>query len=507
MPKTQFYRPSIATALILAAMHSPSCLAHGGGGGGGGGHGGGAHFGGGGGFHSSSMGHYSSPHSFYGGVGHPGMYGHSGFYGTRPFGTYHTYHGWNQLNKHYGYWSSWSNPSLMYIWGWGNQGLPLYASGPGFNDLSVSPTSIPDQEGNVYTAAIYRFDPEYVSNFTWTDATRVSEQSAIHDEPARYRLGPDTDIISGGKVVIRVGSLAYMMIAPEGTQLISVETGLPIVSLSTDPSLLWHLSAELSRQSQGLESAIKLQSQKGQTAANHPDDPDTSGVSKQTAQAIQSVRTAQPDQPAKSLDLDQSVESVQLDAAGVDRKLKNLQSTADLLKAAQTGLGNAAAVPPDPAPPPVADADELFSGTWVTRDAKFVLLKRPDGSVVYTDGNAWFSDLGKTTIPGPSVEQFKRVVLSYISNLVADAPKAQEYLKQFRKQSEVSVHSLNDTLKKLQSQEKQAGDGQQNEYAEAIGRLDADLSVANARLQNLDQMHEELPKELATANLILKKWQ
>jgi SMC interacting uncharacterized protein involved in chromosome segregation len=135
-----------------------------------------------------------------------------------------------------------------------------------------------------------------------------------------------------------------------------------------------------------------------------------------------------------------------------------------------------------------------------------VVLKRADGTVVYTDGNSWFSDLGKTKIPGPSVEQFKRVVLSYVSNLSADAPKAQECLKQFRKQSKISVRTLNDTLKKLQSESRKGGDNQQQEYTEAISRLEADLSAANSRLQNLNQMHDELPKELATVNVLLKNW-
>jgi hypothetical protein len=435
-------------------MHSPTCVAHGGGG----------HFGGGS-FHSSSMGSFGSSHAFAG--GHAGMYSSLGRLGPRTSGAYH---GWNQLNNNFGYWSSWSNPSLNYIWGWGNLGMPLYAAGPGFTNLnpSVSPTSIPDQEGNVYTGAIYRFDQDYLTNYTWTDATRISEQSAVHNEPARYRLGPDTDIISGGKVVIRVSGAAYMLVTPAATQLMSTELGLPIVSLSTDPSLLWHLSAEIKRQTLGLESAIQLQLENKQTATERTDESGESGD---------------------------------------DRKLKNLRATADLLKAAQSGLGETTPLPPEPAPPPVADADELFSGTWVTRDAKFVVLKRADGKVVYTDGNSWFSDLGKTSIPGPSLEQFKRVVLSYISGLVADAPKAKEYLKQFKQQSEISVHSLNDTLKKLRSEAKKAEDSQQKEYTDAITRVNAELSDANLRLQNLEQMHEELPKELATANGLLKNWQ
>jgi hypothetical protein len=259
-----------------------------------------------------------------------------------------------------------------------------------------------------------------------------------------------------------------MLVTPAATQLMSTELGLPIVSLSTDPSLLWHLSAEIKRQTLGLESAIQLQLENKQTATERTDESGESGD---------------------------------------DRKLKNLRATADLLKAAQSGLGETTPLPPEPAPPPVADADELFSGTWVTRDAKFVVLKRADGKVVYTDGNSWFSDLGKTSIPGPSLEQFKRVVLSYISGLVADAPKAKEYLKQFKQQSEISVHSLNDTLKKLRSEAKKAEDSQQKEYTDAITRVNAELSDANLRLQNLEQMHEELPKELATANGLLKNWQ
>ena len=102
---------------------------------------------------------------------------------------------------------------------------------------------------------------------------------------------------------------------------------------------------------------------------------------------------------------------------------------------------------------------------------------------------------------------FKQAVVSYVSGLVSDAPKAQEYLKQFKQQSEASVHSLKDTLKKLQSEEKKADDSQQKEYTDAITRINTDLSDANLRLQNFKQMQEEMPKELATANGLLKNWQ
>jgi hypothetical protein len=481
--KTKLSQHSLIAALMLTAIHSPICVAHGGGGGhgGGGSHGGGGHFSSGG-FHSSSMSSFGSHHAF---AGSSIYSGHSRFNSgfnsglNRQFG----YHGWNQLNNSFGNWSSWSNPSMMYMWGLGNQGMPMYAAGPGFTDLnsSVSPTSIPDLEGNVYPAPTYRYDPEFVANYTWTEATRVSEQSAVQDEPARYRLGPDTDVISSGKVVIRVGGVAYLLVTPTATQLINTESGLPIVSLSTDPSLLWHLSAEIKRQRLGLESAIQGQPENKQPVAEQ-----TEGSGESAALALGSLGSLSEEQ-----------------------KLKNLRTMAELLKTAQTNLGeNTPLSPaPEPTPPPVDDADELFSGTWVTRDAKFVVLKRADGKVVYTDGNSWFSDQGKTSIPGPRIDVFKQAVVSYVSGLVSDAPKAQEYLKQFKQQSEASVHSLKDTLKKLQSEEKKADDSQQKEYTDAITRINTDLSDANLRLQNFKQMQEEMPKELATANGLLKNWQ
>ena len=443
---------------MFAVMQPPCSLAHGGGGGGG-------HGGGGGGFHSSSSGHFGASHAFAG--SHTSMHSslsHSTFGSglNRSWGSYR----WrNQLPL--GYWSSWSNPSLNYSSGWGNWGLPLYAAGPGFTNLNpnVLPSSILDENGNDYTGATYRYDQAHLTDYAWTDSTRISEQSDVHDEPAHFRLGPGTDIIGGGKVVIGVSSAAYLLVMPAATQLISTESGLPIVALRTDPSLLWHLSSEIKRQMLGLESAIQQQVENKQKLGQ------------------------------------------QADESGDDPKLITLRTSVDLLKAAQANLGDSEPIPPAPAPPPVADADELFAGTWVTQDAKFVVLKRADGTIVYTNGMAWYSDQGKTSISGPSLDAFKRVVVSYISSLVSDAPQAEEYLKQFKHESETQVHSLKGTLKKLQSEVNAAADSQHNEYTDAINRVNAQLNDANQRLNNINQMQEEIPKELATVKGILKNWQ
>src|SRR6185369_9136093 len=82
-----------------------------------------------------------------------------------------------------------------------------------------------------------------------------NDNSGPLDQNGTYRLGPDCDVLAGGKVVMHLTDKTYLMLTTNSTQVIDQDSGKIIMTLANDPSLYWHIGSEIKRQALGLQAA------------------------------------------------------------------------------------------------------------------------------------------------------------------------------------------------------------------------------------------------------------
>ncbi|MBY0547840.1 MAG: hypothetical protein K2W95_11130, partial [Candidatus Obscuribacterales bacterium] len=343
------------------------------------------------------------------------------------WGGYHDWHSWR-------HWGGWARPyHTWYGGGWGGGwAVPYYAGGGGFVNLNFTNNQQDgrsvDEQGNQYPARQYQYQ-QNVQNYNYGDEqSQVAEQQGNQDggggdsqkAEGDYRLGPDTDILPGGKIAIQLTDQAYMMLTANGTQIMDQASGKAIMTLANDPSMVYHIASEIKRQSFGLQSA----SQSRQSNMNWSG---KLGFQNQNPEGQQEV--------------------------------SNMQGTVALLNQALQCLGSVPDTAPPPTAPPVDGAIEVFASVWMTPDGNYFILKRPNGSLAYLGAKDWFSDRGQTRIKGPYPAQFKNVAVAYLQSLQKEASAEQSSLQQDQQEAQDRLQQLQQKFQNLQANAGGGGSG------------------------------------------------
>lgn len=406
-----------------------------------------------------------------GGHAGAGRAGDRGFHGDHDFDHHFDHYGhWG--HRWGGAWGGWARPGWGWGgWGWGGWGVPVYAGGPGFLNVNIGANSgqAVDEEGSQYPARNYNYQNTYVNNYNWGNDNEMPQVAAQSAESAQadYRLGDDADILPNGKVAVRLTDQAYLLVSGDGTQVVDQASGTPMISLATDPYMAYHIASEIKRQSLGLQSA---------------------GQSKQAAAGMG----------------DQLGFNSQ-DRSDANTEVGNIQDSVNLLNLAAQ---NFPAPNQSPAPeiPPVNGAMELFNSAWMTPDGNFLALKRADGSVIYMDGQGWYSDLGQTKLRQPYPQKFKAVVVGYLNTLVKDADATKNSLLQDQAEGQSRLQMLNDRLGQMNTGPGSFSvNGQNVDQGESVRRLNNAIKRTQRRLDGISNQLIQMPIEVAAANKLLAR--
>lgn len=432
------------------------------------------------------------------------------------FGHWGGYNHWGNRWGGYGYrhWGGWARPwHTWYGGGWGGWGVPFYAAGPGYVNVNYNGGDTIDEQGSVSPARPYSYQ-NTVNNYSWNDTTasnsgntqdnRSDDDSddsddstvAVTKTDSDYRLGPDTDILPDGKVAVYLTDKAYMLVSPQGTLIIDQDTGKPIMSLQSDPSLVWHIVSEIKRQSAGLQSA-------SQSRQSSMDWSGKTGFSKDGQQ-----KDAQQN--------DEQDEG--------QKEVQNINTAVSLLNKAGEAFQGVSASPPPPAKPPLEGALEVFAGTWMTSDGKYLLLQKLDGSLVYMTNNELLKDEGKVKINQPYPDKFKQVVTAYLQQLVQESDAEKSSLQQNEQDAQTRLSHLQQMSQNGQPGEKtevgrsmdsssvrvntNTDDGEAKpDPEEASRRLQQAIKRTQKRLDNIQNELQQIPQETEIAKKILTAFQ
>ncbi len=214
-----------------------------------------------------------------------GKGGHGGFSGHHVAG-----HGWNNhWGSNRGHYGGWGRPNHWRRWGyggWGGYGWGgyggwgggpyYYATGPGYLGTNYNTNQVPDSQGNQYPVRAYIQTYGNVPDQPWippagsagadqmppaADTSSTSVNASILK--SSYRLGPDVDVLSDGSTVVTLTDKAYLKVNPTTTNLVDQQSGRTLIALFSDPTLTWHLAAEMKHQSAGLKKAAQAKDMTG----------------------------------------------------------------------------------------------------------------------------------------------------------------------------------------------------------------------------------------------------
>lgn len=468
----------------------------------------------------------------HGGHGDHGDRGVRGDHGDRGFdhhydhfGHWGGYNHWGNRWGGYGYrhWGGWARPwHTWYGGGWGGWGVPFYAAGPGYVNVNYNGGETIDEQGSVAPARSYNYQ-NTVNNYSWgngngnnagdANAGNASETGSTSDKSSvasddddtddsamaltktdsDYRLGPDTDILPDGKVAVYLTDKAYMLVSPQGTLVIDQDTGNPIMSLQSDPSLVWHIASEIKRQASGLQSA-------SQSRQSSLDWSGKTGFSKEEGEQNSEQEDGQ-------------------------KEVRNINTAVSLLSKAGEAFQDIPAAPPQPIAAPLEGALEVFAGTWMTADGRYLILQKPDGSLIYMTNDELLKDAGKSKLNLPYPVKFKQVVVAYLQQLVQESDAERSSLQQNEEDAQTRLTQLQQMSQNMGSGGEHdkdrdsisgdidSGSGTKNggdskaDPEESQRRLQQAIKRTQKRLTNIRNELQQIPQETATAKKILTAFQ
>jgi spermidine synthase len=363
------------------------------------------------------------------------------------------YGGWGRPN----HWRRWGYGGYGYGYGGWGGGPYYYGSGPGYMNSNYTTDQVPDSQGNQYPVRAYVQTYGNVPDQPWVPpagSTGTGDATATTTAPAdqaatsvnanivksSFRLGPDVDVLSDGSTVVTLSDSAYLKVKSDATRLIDQQSGRTLISLYSDPTLTWHLSSELKHQSAGLKKAA----QSKDIAGGAEDEDESSQMPAEVTQTPATETGGDKPEMTKDEDDDNSEARDEAEAA-------NMVTTAKLLDRAQQNLGETSERPPEATAPPVEGAFELFNSAWADHDGKYVILKKADGSLVYCDGQSWYSDQGKTKLETQYPAKLKEVIGGYLASLSKDTKASKDSLTQELTEVQAHLDKLKAHLTKLQS--------------------------------------------------------
>ncbi len=308
-----------------------------------------------------------------------------------------------------------------------------------------------------------------------------------------YRLGPDVDVLPSGVTVMPITDSAYLRVTSNSSDLIDQQSGKTIISLYNNPTLIWHISSELKQQATGLRRAS--QSANSSSGDNSSDDSNSNDSGNDQGNGFNGQRDAS--------------------------EVQNMQNTAMLLEKAEQNFVDPQERPPEPQEPPVAGAFELFSSAWGDASGKFVIMKKADGELVYTDGHHWYKDLGMTKLNEPYPKELTPIIATYLASLAKDSSSNIDSLNQELQEAQGHVQKMTTRLNNLQSQNQAQGQNQSQDQgqdmvqfgtkqiprAEAIRRLGNQINRAQKRVDSVQAELNAMPAETAAINKLLANFQ
>lgn len=346
---------------------------------------------------------------------------------------------------------------------------PDLATNGGYRNPGVGRGVSVDEVGTAYPARRYRYSSGFYGRRGYSRyRSGTPPAAAPTEDQTAYRLTPETDILSDGKVVVLLADDTYLLLEPDVSTVIDGATGAPLLFLTSEPAQIWRAAKEIDRQRLGLR------------------------------------RSA--DGKQAWLDWLDWLEFAPWRSNDDQRELETMKSMADRLEAARATLGAVPDNPPSLPAPPVPGAFELFSGAWLLPDGSALALRLPDG-LAFMDGKGWYRDAARTqALAEPYPAAFKAVVARMLETQVRnhDATFA-------RLEGEVRLAG-NEVNLLLKDKAEYEGIARTNspetsvEYGsneiplrEALRRTNDDLARAQQRQTLLQAQFNRLPDELNAA--------
>jgi spermidine synthase len=350
---------------------------------------------------------------------------------------------------------------------------PDYATGGGFRSSNYGRGSAVDETGSLYPPRRYRYYPRYYGRggYSHYRTGGTPSEPPTEDETA-YRLTPETDILSDGKVTIVLTETAYLLLDSEHTAVIDQQTGKPLLFLDREPAQLWRAAKEIERQQRGLE---------------------------QTARAKQ--------------DWINWVNWLNFTPwhDGDERELNNIKATTEQLSKARESLGTVPEAAPPLPTPPVSGAFEVFSGVWMLPDGNALALRLAGGRLAFMDGKGIYNDQARTqALDEPYPEGFRTLMTGYLTQQVRDSVATMSRLKIELEDAKVELTALQSDKREYDALAVYTQPDEQVEYgtdeiplSEARRRTDTDLERTQQRITLLEQQINNIPEEARIAQLLI----
>ncbi len=352
---------------------------------------------------------------------------------------------------------------------------PSTVAGRGFSSTQYGRGVVVDEIGGYYPTRRYRYSRSYYGGYGYRSYNRSRPETVDPNEgDALYRLTPETDLLANGEIVIALTDQAYLLLSDQVTGVIDSSTGLPIMFLKRDPSLIWRTHQELDRQRRGLQGSVKAK------------------------EDWMNWMTWVGFAPWRDDDL---------------AELGNISSTVGLLDKAILSLGAIPKTPPALPAPPLADALQLFTGVWVSADARQVIIEQPDDKIAYLNRTGWWSDAGQTQpLDEPYPETFRTLVLvPFLTKQVNEYAAVKARLDTDLTSARTDLTSLQRDKTEYTSIQKTYGPNDEVEYgtseikvSEALKRTDDDIARTNQLITLLEQQVTDLPKQNEAAKQLLQ---
>ncbi len=352
---------------------------------------------------------------------------------------------------------------------------PSTVAGRGFSSTQYGRGVVVDEIGGYYPTRRYRYSSTYYGGYGYRSYNRSRPETIDPNEgDALYRLTPETDLLANGEIVIALTDQAYLLLSDQVTGVIDSSTGLPIMFLKRDPSLIWRTHQELDRQRRGLQGSVKAK------------------------EDWMNWMTWVGFAPWRDDDL---------------AELGNISSTVGILDQAIASLGVIPKTPPALPAPPLAGALQLFTGVWVSADARQVIIEQPDAKIAYLNRTGWWSDAGQTQpLDEPYPETFRTLVLvPFLTKQVNEYAAVKARLDADLTSARTDLASLQRDKTEYTSIQKTYGPNDEVEYgtseikvSEALKRTDDDIARTHQLITVLEQQVTDLPKQNEAAKQLLQ---
>ncbi|HYF63999.1 MAG TPA: hypothetical protein VD886_14350, partial [Herpetosiphonaceae bacterium] len=354
------------------------------------------------------------------------------------------------------------------------QAPPSTVSGRGFGSNTYGRGSVVDEYGTYVPTRRYYYRPSYYygSGYRSYNSSRPPTEDPNAGD-ALYRLTPETDLLANGEIVIALTDQSYLLLADQVTSVVDIKTGLPIIFLKRDPSLVWRTAQELNRQRTGLQGSVKAK--------------------QDWIDWMSWVGFA----PWRDDD---------------EAELANISTTVGVLDKAIVSLGAIPATPPALPVAPVVGAYQLFSSVWMDVAGRQMVLELPDNKLAFLTKDGWWSDSAHTQpISDPYPTQLRDLVLvPFLTKQKDESAAIKTRIDADLASARTDLSSLQSDKTEYTSIQRSYGPSDVVDYGTSEIRVDEALRLTDADIQRTEQLitalqnqQTELPKQTEAAVTML----